>query len=92
MIEVLFFSGSNCGVCHALEPKVRQLIKEKYDEYIDYEVTKVEVDQERAAQHLVFTLPVLIVKKESREVKRFVRAFGVHQVDEFLARLISQVV
>jgi thiol-disulfide isomerase/thioredoxin len=92
MIEVLFFSGNNCSVCKALLPKVEEALEEQKFQGLNLRVIKVEKEPVIAAQHLVFTLPVVIIKKDHVEVKRFVRSFGVGELVGYIQRVISPTV
>lgn len=87
MIEVIFFSGSNCGVCQVMKPKLLEAIEKNFCN-LDFKIVSIEDNVEFTAQHLVFTLPVLIIKVDGNERKRFVRSFGVNEVVDFLHRII----
>ena len=92
MIKLLYFTGKQCGVCQALKPKLRKMIETDFSQYVSLVDIDVEEEQLLAAQHIVFTLPVLIIQFDDKEVKRFAGAFGLHQVRNYLESLISQVV
>lgn len=86
MIELLFFSGKTCGVCQALKPKLLEAVSENFPE-VQIRVVDVALEPEVAGQHRVFTLPVVILKFEDKEVFRFARSFAVYQVLEKIKRL-----
>jgi thioredoxin-like negative regulator of GroEL len=81
MIAIEFFSGSKCGVCHALKPKLFEAIFERFPK-VDCKEINVESEPEYAAQQMVFTLPVVIIKSEGKEQFRFARSFGLSQIIE----------
>lgn len=91
MIELLYFTGKDCGVCFVLKPKLKEAIENNFSDQVLFKEIDVAEQREEAAQNMVFTLPVVIIKYEGKEMKRFARAFGVNQVVEYLDRLISQV-
>lgn len=86
MIELFYFTGKNCGVCQVLKPKLIESVQFKYPN-VTIEIVDVQEDPELAGQHMVFTLPVVILKLNGREVSRFARSFSVHQVMEQINRL-----
>lgn len=86
MIELLYFTGKDCGVCQVLKPKLLNAVERNFP---DVKVCVVDVadNPTKAGQHMVFTLPVVILKLNDVEVERFARSFSVHQV---LSRLERQ--
>lgn len=91
MIELLYFTGKDCGVCYVLKPKLREAIENEFSDRVQFTEIDIEENREMAAQNMVFTLPVVIITYEGKETKRFARAFGVNQVVDYLKSLISQV-
>lgn len=85
-IQVLYFTGPNCSVCKALKPKIKQLISNEFPS-IALSFINVEEKPETAAQHMVFTLPVIIISVDSKEYYRFARSFSVSDVADKLSRL-----
>jgi len=85
-VEVCFFSGKDCTVCHALEPKVKDLLKEKFPP-VSYRSIDIKEEVVLAAQYSVFTLPVLLILIDGKEQNRFVRSFSVSEVEEKLNRI-----
>lgn len=86
MLKLLYFSGDHCSVCKALKPKLFDAITESYPN-LDIEVVNIGLSPEIAAQHLVFTLPVLLIMLDDKEQYRFVRSFSVSEVIEKLKRI-----
>ncbi|MCI4668664.1 MAG: thioredoxin family protein [Bacteroidia bacterium] len=87
-LELLYFQARGCGVCHALRPKLEALLQSDYPN-LQLTIIDISEDREAAAQHVVFTTPVLIIKVDGREYERFVRAFSVHQVNEKLEKIVN---
>lgn len=88
MVELDFFSGKDCGVCQVLKPKLLEHVNEHFPNVV-FNSIWIEDDMEYAAQHAVFTLPVVIIKWEGVEQYRFVRSFGVNEVLQKLQRLVE---
>ncbi|MCG8575324.1 MAG: thioredoxin family protein [Flavobacteriales bacterium] len=89
-ISLHYFSGKNCSVCHALKPKVIELLNSKFPT-VEFIEIKVEDEIETAAQHMVFTLPVVLIKIDGQESARFVRSFSVIEIEQKLQRILSQI-
>lgn len=64
---ILYFSSQTCSVCHAVFPKLMDLVE-------DYPITvaKINVDEyiEIAGQNLVFTVPTILIMYEGKEILR----------------------
>ena len=86
-IKLLYFQSPACGVCHALRPKLEEFLKESYPD-LSLAVVDIAKNKETAAQHLVFTTPVLIIQVDGREYERFVRAFSIGEVNAKLTRIV----
>lgn len=86
MLELLYFTGSNCAVCHALKPKLLGAVVEAYP-LVKITIIDIEQDPYTAGQSMVFTLPVVIIKSEENEVARFARSFSIQQVLNILQRI-----
>lgn len=67
-----YFSGKNCGVCHALKPKIEKLVGEAFP---SLKLVEISVDEfpELAARFTVFTIPVILVFVDGREYIREAR-------------------
>lgn len=79
MIELLYFTGKTCGVCQVLKPKLLEAVRENFPE-VNIRVVDIEEEPEIAGQSMVFTLPVVILRLDGREMFRFARSFAVYQV------------
>lgn len=88
MIELLYFTGKNCGICQVLKPKLLEAVGEVFPE-VKPRVVDVAEEPEMAGQAMVFTLPVVILKQDGEERFRFARSFSVYQVLEKIQRLSS---
>lgn len=86
MIELLYFSGEHCGVCKVLKPKLIEQVSTHYPK-VKINIVDVQQEQALAAQHLVFSLPVVLIMVEGKEQYRFARSFSVMEVLDKLERL-----
>lgn len=66
---MLYFSGENCGVCHALKPKVEELFTDQFSKLKQVYISADQY-QEIAASFNVFTIPTVIVFFERQEFIR----------------------
>lgn len=89
MIELLYFTGKTCGVCQVLKPKLLEAVRENFPE-VNIRVVDIEEEPEIAGQSMVFTLPVVILRLDGREMFRFARSFAVYQVLEKIESLIGE--
>lgn len=75
VISIVYFSGSDCGACNAIKEKVQFLIKE-YNEIKFLEINAIK-NKELAAQHDIFSLPILLLFINGKEALRLGRYFDV---------------
>ena len=82
---LLYFSGENCNVCHALRPKFKELFDAEFPElkqiYLD-----AEEDVEIAAQYQVLSVPTMLVFLDGREFIREGRAVSMYKLQAQLTR------
>jgi thioredoxin-like negative regulator of GroEL len=82
---LLYFSGENCNVCHALRPKFKELFDEEFPAlkqiYLD-----AHENAEISAHFQVFSVPTMIVFMDGREFAREGRSVSLHQLKEKLQR------
>ena len=79
MVELIYFTGKHCGVCKVLKPKLLGAVQENFPA-VQIRVVDVEEEIEFTGQSMVFTLPVVILKSNGREMYRFARSFSVYEV------------
>jgi len=82
---LLYFSGENCNVCHALRPKFKALFKTKFPE-IKQIFLEAEEYREIALAYQVLSLPTILVFLDGREFIREGRTVSMHQLEENLSR------
>jgi thiol-disulfide isomerase/thioredoxin len=82
---LLYFSGENCTVCHALRPKFKELFDTQFplirQIYLD-----AHENPEISAHFQVFSVPTMIVFLDGREFVREGRAVSLHKLTEQLKR------
>jgi len=82
---LLYFSGENCNVCHALRPKFKELFNAEFPAlkqiYLD-----AHENAEVSAHFQVFSVPTMIVFMDGREFAREGRSVSLHQLKEKLRR------
>ncbi len=82
---LLYFSGENCNVCHALRPKFKETFEKEFPQlkqiYLDaHENAKI------SAHFQVFSVPTMIVFMDGREFAREGRSVSLHQLTQQLKR------
>ncbi len=82
---LLYFSGENCNVCHALRPKYRELFEREFPTIRQIHLDAHE-NPEIAARFQVFSVPTAIVFLGGREFAREGRAVSLHALYEKLRR------
>ncbi len=82
---LLYFSGEDCNVCHALRPKFNEVFDAHFPQlkqiYLD-----AHENPEISAYFQVFSVPTMIVFMDGREFAREGRAVSLHQLTEKLKR------
>ncbi|PWJ95213.1 thioredoxin [Oceanotoga teriensis] len=80
-MNLKYFISENCGVCHAMEPKIKKIAEELK---INFEVFEISKNKEISGQLLIFTVPVLILFNDNLEIKRWVRNFSMIELKKYL--------
>ncbi len=75
LLSLLYFSSPACSVCHALLPKVRQLISAHFPA-LTLEQIAIDQQPERAAAHHVFSAPTIILMYGQQEQWRLSGVFS----------------
>jgi len=85
---LLYFSGENCNVCHALRPKFKKLFDTKFPKikqiYLD-----AHQNPQISAHFRVFSVPTMLVFLDGKEFIREGRAVSLYQLEEKLNRPYS---
>ena len=89
-LALVYISRENCTVCHALLPKVKDLLK-KYPAVQSIHVDAEEV-QEIAGRFSIFTVPVIILFAEGKEVLRKARFVSMDELDSSIGKIYEMVI
>lgn len=78
--HILYFSSETCNVCHSVFPKLVDLTAD-----YDIQIGRIDVNKSKklAGQHLIFSLPTIIVFNEGSEVlreSRFIEFQKIHRM------------
>lgn len=84
----LYFSGRDCGVCHVLQPKIVQLVTQKFPSMVLHSID-ASTYQEIAAHFSVFSVPTFLVFFDSKEFIRKSRNMSIHLLEEEIHRPYS---
>ena len=82
---LVYFSGENCNVCHALRPKFKELFDAKFPK-IEQIYLDAHENPEIAAHFQVFSVPTMIVFLDGREFVREGRTVSMYKLEESLSR------
>lgn len=83
-LTLLYFSTPTCNVCKVLRPKVEALLDEEPPWHFEY--MNSEASPEIAGQHLIFTVPTLLLMADGREIARLSRHFGMQELEQPVRR------
>ncbi len=82
---LVYFSGENCNVCHALRPKFKELFDAEFplvkQIYLD-----AEENAEIAGHYQVLSVPTMLVFLDGKEFIREGRSVSLYQLKEKLER------
>lgn len=86
----VYFSAPNCGVCHALKPKVEELFSE---EFPAVKFIHIEIDKSPgvSGEYGVFSALTLLVFFEGKEFLRKVRLMGIQEIHDIIERPYNMV-
>ncbi|ODA39936.1 thioredoxin family protein [Desulfosporosinus sp. BG] len=78
---ILYFSSRDCNVCHAVLPKLMNLVNDH-----SIKVVKIDINEhvEIAGQLLIFTVPTILIMYDGREVLRESRFIDLQKVERML--------
>ncbi|MDY0277508.1 MAG: thioredoxin family protein [Acholeplasma sp.] len=81
---IVFGKGENCGVCHAVEDRVNRTIALQYP---DLDIFYLTIDNSPTfrGQHLIFTVPTLLVFDRNKEIHRESRIIDFSRLERLLS-------
>ena len=80
---LVFIKGISCGVCHAVENRINSSYPEKFKDLDIYYATLEESPLFRG-NHLVFTIPTLILFDANKEIHRESRIIDFQRLERIL--------
>jgi thioredoxin-like negative regulator of GroEL len=88
-MALVYFGGNNCNVCVALKPKVQELLKN----YPKIKSAEVDVEKSIAvsAAHNIFTIPVVLVFIEGKEIIREARHISIQELNSKIERYYNMI-
>ncbi|MEN2768818.1 thioredoxin family protein [Ornithinibacillus xuwenensis] len=89
-LAFLYISQPNCSVCHALLPKIKELMT-TYPEIALGHLSTTTVE-EVAGRFSIFTVPVLLLFVEGKEYIREARIVHIDILDQKIQRIYKNVV
>lgn len=87
-LKLHYFTASTCGVCDSLLPKIKSMLSQRFPQIL-FEVHSIEEQPKIAAEFGVFTVPVAIFVIDGKESGRWVRSFGVVEIEQKIERIIT---
>ncbi|MGI6730794.1 MAG: thioredoxin family protein [Anaerovoracaceae bacterium] len=85
---VLYFSSTECGVCHAVLPRLINLLEEYNVEIATIDINRL---REISGQYLVFTVPTILLIKNGKEILRESRFIDFTNISRFIGEGLDQV-
>ena len=83
---LLYFSGKNCSICHALKPKIKEVFQKELPLFTLLEID-TDMHKELTSHFTVFSLPTILVYFEKKEFKRIGRNISVEIFKEDVKRV-----
>lgn len=85
---MVYFSGENCGVCKALQPKIKELFDTSFQNIEQIYISSNEY-MKTAAQFSVLTIPTVIVFFDNKEFVRQSRHISIQELQSKIERPYS---
>ena len=85
-LSFLYLSKTNCSVCHALLPKV-QGVMEKFPD-VSFGHVNVDRVEEIAGRFSIFTVPVLLLFGDGKELMREARFVRMDEFEENMEKIV----
>lgn len=84
-MKITYYSTTECNICKSLKPKVIALA-ERYN--IPFNYVNLNEHEKLKGELLLFSVPAVIFFDGDKEMKRFVRTFGINELETFIQRVI----
>ncbi|KGX83528.1 thioredoxin family protein [Pontibacillus marinus] len=86
-ISLLYISRPNCSVCVSLLPQIEELLKD-YPQIKSLYINAEDIP-EIAGEYSIFTVPVIIVSVEGKEMLRKARIVPIEELNQQLHKMTS---
>jgi len=83
-LELFFFKSETCSVCHALEPRIKELCKD-YPEW-NYRSIQSTDHPDLCGKFLVFSSPAVLLLAEGKEIWRKAGIFSIGELEHALEK------
>ncbi|MFO8068562.1 MAG: thioredoxin family protein [Alkalibacterium sp.] len=86
-LAFLFLYGQNCSVCHGVLPQIKPIV----EGFPEIKTLQADVEKipEISGEYIVFTVPVVLLFVDGREVMRFARFIEKNKLHEQLDKITS---
>lgn len=83
-MTLLYFSSKSCSVCGSMFPKIEEILKS----YPNIKSVNIDVDKstEAAGQHLIFSLPAILVYVDGKEIIREARIISIMELEKAIKK------
>jgi len=88
-MTLIYFSTKDCSVCHALLPKVKNMLL-KYHNIKSGRVEMTEV-LEATGKYSVFTIPTILVFIHGKETIRKSRHLSIYEIEDTIKRYYEMI-
>lgn len=88
-LTLLYISRPDCSVCHGLLPQVEELLKE-FPSIVSIQADADEIP-EIAGEYSIFTVPVVLVFADGKEVVRRARFVPIGELQVQLEKIVSAI-
>jgi len=83
-ISIIYFFSPRCSVCNSMIPKLSELFK-NFD-FIDFKKINIDKFPEVAGRFSIFSLPVLLLFYEGKEIHREAKIISIYSLEEILIK------
>jgi thioredoxin-like negative regulator of GroEL len=89
VMALVYFGGKSCDVCNVMKPKVEELLRH----YPNIKSIQVDVEKslEVSATYSIFTIPVILVFIEGKEIIREARHISMQDIDSKIDRYYNMI-
>ncbi|MDQ0214382.1 thioredoxin-like negative regulator of GroEL [Oikeobacillus pervagus] len=87
-LSIIYISRPDCSVCHGLLPQIEKVLVEDFPQVVSLHVNADEIP-EIAGVYSIFTVPVVIVFVEGKEMFRKARFVPIEEFRSQLSRLVT---